>query len=103
MRGAQGTGITAPIVVFAFCWGGTDPFLRVLERSIDRSRLAFLGKTDEVGFDDHELIYPPLLEALAGLGSNPDPATAHARLQSIAADIGADWRAELLHRRNDPT
>jgi hypothetical protein len=102
VRDEQGTGITAPIVVLAFCWGGTDPFLRVLERSIDRSRVAFLGRTDEVDFDDHELIYPSLLQALAGLGRNPDPATAHARLQSIAPNIGAGWRAELLHRRNDP-
>lgn len=102
VRGEQGTGITAPIVVLAFCWGGTDPFLRVIERSIDRSGVAFPGRTDEVDFDDHELIYPPLLEALAGLGGNPDPADADARLQSIAPVIGAGWRAELLQRRNDP-
>ena len=101
VRGEQGTGIIAPILVLAFCCGGTSPFLRVIERSIDRGRIAFLGKTGEASFDDHTVIYPPLLHVLAGLGSNPDPAAARARLHAVAPLIGAGWRAELLHRRND--
>lgn len=98
LRSEQGNGIVAPIVVLAFCCGGEDPFLNVIERSIDRSHVAFLGSTHEVDYDDVERIYPPLLTSLAELGSNPGSATAYARLESIAPDIGAAWRPELLQR-----
>jgi hypothetical protein len=101
LRGEDGNGIVAPIVVLGFCWGGEPPFISALEGSLGRSKAAFLGRTDETDFDDAKSIYLPILRLLAELGPRPDPAAAHARLTSIAADIGPDWRPELLSRRND--
>jgi dienelactone hydrolase len=91
----------APIVVLGFCWGGKDPFINALESSLGRSQAAFLGRADETKFDDAERIYLPILRLLADLGPSPDPASAHARLTSIAPGIGPAWRTELLPRRND--
>lgn len=101
LRGEDGTGIMAPIVVLGFCWGGEDPFISALEGSLSRSQAAFLGRTKPTGFDDAKRIYLPILRLLAELCPRPDPATAHARLTSIAPDIGPAWRSELLSRRND--
>jgi hypothetical protein len=101
LRGEDGAGIMAPIVVLGFCWGGEDPFISALESSLGRSQAAFLGRTDETKFDDAERIYLPILRLLAELGPSPDPASAHARLTSIAPGIGPAWRTELLPRRND--
>jgi hypothetical protein len=101
LRGETGTGIVAPIVVLGFCWGGEPPFTSALEGSLSRRQVAFLGCTDQTGFDDVESIYLPILRLLAELGPSPDPATAHARLTSIAPDIGPAWRSELLTSRDD--
>jgi dienelactone hydrolase len=101
LRGDDGAGIVAPIVVLGFCWGGEDPFISAVEDSLGRSQAAFLGRTDETKFDDAERIYLPVLRILAELGPSPDPASAHARLASIAPSIGPAWRTELLPRRND--
>ncbi len=102
LRGEDGTGIVAPIVVLGFCWGGEPPFISALEGSLGRSEAAFLGRTDETRFDDAKSIYLPILRLLAELGPSPNPAAAHARLNSIAPEIGPDWRSELLSRRNGP-
>jgi hypothetical protein len=102
LRGEHGDGIVAPIVVLGFCWGGEGPFISAVESSLSRSQAAFLGSTDETKFNDAKRIYLPILRLLAGLGPSPDPADAHARLKSIAPDIGPAWRSELLPRRNDP-
>lgn len=98
LRSEEDSAIVAPIVVLAFCHGREDPFLSAIERSIDRDHVAFLGSTRAVAYDDYR-IYPPLLELLAELGSNPDPAIAYERLESIAPDFGAAWRPALLERR----
>ena len=100
LRSEHGDGIVAPIVVLGFCWGGTDPFRNAIEGSIDRSHVAFLGSTCETKYHHAERIYLPLLKLLARLGTNPDPATAHANLESIAPAIGPAWRRELLQRRS---
>lgn len=100
LRGEDGTGIVALIVVLGFCWGGEPPFISALEGSLDRNHAAFLGSTDQTGFDDAESIYLPILRLLSELGPSPDPADAHARLTSIAAGIGSAWRSGLLSRRN---
>jgi hypothetical protein len=99
LRGEEDRGVVAPIVVLAFCRGGEDPFHDVIERCINRDHVAFLGSTRTVAYDDADRIYPSLLRLLAELGSNPDPVAAHARLESIAPDIGAAWRPALLRRR----
>lgn len=101
LRGEEGAGIVAPIVVLGFCWGGRDPFISALEGSLGRSNAAFLGSTWKTDFSDAEHIYQPLLRQLAKLGTSPDPASAHTRLTSIAPDIGPAWRSELLSRRSD--
>jgi hypothetical protein len=100
LRGEEDSGVVAPVVVLAFCHGGEDPFLNAIRRSVDRDRVVFLGSTRTVAYDDADRIYPPLLRLLAELGSNPDPAAVHARLEPIAPDIGAAWRPALLHRRS---
>lgn len=101
LRGEDGAGIVAPIVVLGFCWAGEPPFISALEGSLSRRQAAFLGSTDETDFDDAKRIYLPILRLLAELGSSPDPAAAHARLTSIAPSIGPAWRSELLSSRND--
>jgi hypothetical protein len=102
LSGDQGSGIMAPLLVLAFCHGGTDPFLNAIAGFLGRSQVAFLGSTQEVGYDDAELIYPPLLKALAELGSNPEPVAAHDRLDSVATGIGAAWRTQLVQRQDAP-
>jgi len=102
LRGSDGAGIVAPIIVLGFCCGGKDPFISALEGSLGRSNAAFLGSTKETGFRDAEDIYLPILRLLPELGSTPDPATAHARLATVAPGIGEAWRSVLLSRRNDP-
>jgi hypothetical protein len=101
LRGENGTGIVAPIIVLGFCWGGEPAFISALEDSLGRSQAAFLGRADETDFGDANSIYMPILRLLAELGPSPDPAAAHARLTSIAPDIGPAWQSELLLRRND--
>lgn len=101
LRGEAGAGIVAPIVVLGFCWGGEPPFINALEGSLGRRQAAFLGCTAETDFDDAQSIYLPILRLLAELGPDPDPIVAHARLTSIAPDIGPAWRSELLSSRND--
>ena len=101
LRGEDGAGIVAPIVVLGFCWGGKDPFISALEGSLGRCHAAFLGSTTKTAFGDAEHIYEPLLRQLAKLGPSPDPASAHTRLTAIAQDIGSAWRPELLTRPND--
>lgn len=91
----------APIVVLGFCWGGKAPFIRALEGSLSRRHAAFLGSTTNTDFGDAERIYEPVLRQLAELGSDPDPADAHARISSIAPGIGETWRSELLPRLNN--
>ena len=92
----------APIMVLAFCCGGEDPFLNVIERSIDRSHVAFLGSTHEDDYNDVERIYPPLLASLAELGSNPE--LGHrlrpARIDRAGHRSGLATRTAA--RRNDP-
>ena len=96
LRSQEGAGMVSPIVVLAFCEGGTAPFRQVVEASIDRPQVTFLGSTDEVGYDDAGRIYAPLLTSLAELGSNPAPDAAFAKLSIAAAAIGPTWRAGLL-------
>ena len=98
LRGRHGEGIVAPVVVLGFCWGAIGPFRDAIEASMSRSHVAFLGSNRKVTHDDAARIYPPLLDWLAGLGSNPEPAAAYASLQLIAPVIGQAWRPELLHR-----
>jgi hypothetical protein len=100
LRNRDGAGIVSPIVVLAFCEGGATSFRNVLQASIDKPHVAFLGSTDEVGYDDAERIYTPLLASLAELGSKPNPVTAFAKLTTVAAAIGPTWQAELLQRHN---
>jgi hypothetical protein len=102
LRGEDGTGIVAPIVVLGFCWGGRDPFISALEGSLGRSQVAFLGSTEETTFGDAKSIYLPILRLLAELGPSPDPGDAHARLTSIAPTIGPSWRSELLTGSQPP-
>ena len=99
LRSERGDGIVAPIIVHGFCWGGTDPFINAVEGSLGRNQAAFLGSTERTDFKDAERIYLPILELLAELGPSPDPAAAHARLNSIAHDIGPAWRSEQLPRQ----
>jgi hypothetical protein len=98
LRGHHGRRITAPVIVLAFCHGGEQAFQDVIARSTGRSQTAFLGSTSTVNYDDARLIYPPLLDALACLGSKPDPAAVYARLKSTAPLIGRSWRTGLVHR-----
>jgi hypothetical protein len=98
LRGHDGAGIRAPVIVHAFCWGGEAPFRRALARAIDRPAVAFLGREAQTGMNDAQAIYATVLTALAELGPEPDPAVAHARLTRVAADLGHDWRADLLIR-----
>jgi hypothetical protein len=99
LRG-EDSAIVAPIVVLAFCHGREDPFLNAIERAVNRDYVAFLGSTCAVAYDDYR-IYLPLLALLAELGSNPDPAIAYKRLESIAPGIGAAWRPAFLERRRE--
>jgi hypothetical protein len=101
LRGEDGAGIAAPIVVLAFCWGGRDPFISALEGSLGRSNAAFLGSRRKTKYSDAKRIYLPILQQLAELGPSPDPGAAHTRLTSIAPDIGPGWRSELLSCRDD--
>ena len=98
LRSKEGAGMVSPIVVLAFCEGGTAPFRQVVEASIDRPRVTFLGSTDEVGYDDAGRIYAPLLMSLAELGSSPAPDAAFAKLRVAAAAIGPTWQAGLVQR-----
>jgi hypothetical protein len=99
IRAAQASGIAAPIIVLAFCEGGTRPFRQVIEESISKPQVAFLGSTRRVAYTDAQRIYGPVLEALVRLGSGPDPAAAFRELEPIAQAIGRSWQAKLLHSR----
>jgi hypothetical protein len=96
LRSQEGAGMVSQIVVLAFCEGGKAPFRQVVEASIDKPQVTFLGSTDEVGYDDAGRIYASLLTSLAELGSHPAPDAAFAKLSIVAAAIGPTWRAGLL-------
>lgn len=100
VRAAQASGIVAPIIVLAFCEGGTWPFRQVIEGSVSRPQVAFLGSTYKVKYTDAQRIYRPVLEALVRLGSSPDPAAAFRELEPIAQEIGPSWQAKLLHAKS---
>src|SRR5207248_2964943 len=96
LRGEYGEGIVAPIVVFGFCHGGTDPFLNALATVIDRPTTAFVGCTRHARYDAAARVYPPLLAVLATLGTDPDPAEAHAQIKPLEQIFGPAWRTTLM-------
>lgn len=100
VRAAQASGIVAPIIVLAFCEGGTRPFRQVIEGSISRPQVTFLGSTHKVKYTDAQRIYRPVLEALVRLGTGPDPTVAFRELEPIAQAIGPSWHAKLLHAKS---
>lgn len=92
LRSQEGNGIVAPIIVFAFCAGGTAQFRDAVEASVKRPQVAFLGSTTAVKYDDAARTYPSLLAALADMGSNPDPSSAVAQLMPVRASLASMFR-----------
>lgn len=95
LRQADGSGIRIPVWVLGCCRGGTEPYLDVVRRSLDREQLAFLACDRTASYGNATTVFPRVLNALADLGARvQDPAEAFAALCRVRYPAG--WKPRLL-------
>ncbi|MFD9965017.1 hypothetical protein [Amycolatopsis sp. NPDC058986] len=99
IRQDTGEGIRAPVFVLGCCHGGTSAYRTVIEQSLDRPTVAFLGCTRQPGRNEATTVFPLVLQILDELGEQVrSPETVHAAFVDHCGAFGGGWIPYLLSR-----